>query len=98
MNFVIITANIFTVLLDDRKFAFQTSRIQVSDIAGIAILRDQFERDLFSTAANEQRNMWLLHAFRLVDSAAYLVIFAFKDCFFFRPHSFDDAYCITQMA
>ncbi len=89
MDAFVIASDGFAVLLEDGKFVLN-SRYIAPDMAGIAILRDQFERDLLSAPGDQQRNMGCLHAFGLIDRATYPVIFAFKDGLFLAPHAEHD--------
>ncbi len=74
------------MLFEDRKLVLKPFRIKVADIAGIAALRDEFERHLLASAADEQGNVWLLCAFRSVDRATHMVILPFKCSLILRPH------------
>src|SRR6266487_51790 len=95
---VIITSNVFTVLFDDGELSLQSCEVEVTYIAGVSVLRDEFERDLFAASTDEQGNMWFLRTFRLVDSAMYLVISAFKYGFVIRPHFQNNLDRVAQLA
>src|SRR5260221_14748347 len=74
-------------------------RLQVTKhIAGIAILRDQLECDLLSAAANQERDVRLLHPLGLIDGATSLVIRALEGGLFLRPHGKNDLECFAQHA
>src|SRR5213082_2852416 len=81
LNTFVVAPDSFTVIFDYSKLPLDGLQIAV-DIACISILRYQFERHFFAPASNQQGDMRFLDAFRLVDSAAYLVVGAFKDRFF----------------
>ena len=72
---VVITSDIIAVLFDDRKFAFEPLIIEMADIAGVRKLRHEFKRHPFTFSADQQRNVRLLHSFRLVNCAMHPVIF-----------------------
>src|SRR5262249_14619463 len=76
---VVIAADILAVLFDDSELPLKSFEVEVADIAGVAVLRDEFKCDLLATSTDEQGNVRLLHTFRLVDRAMYLVVSAFKN-------------------
>ncbi len=67
-------------------------------VTGICVLRDQFERDLFTVAPNQQGNMRVLHPFGLIDGAMCLIIVTFKNGFFLLPHRQYDLDRFAQLA
>src|SRR6266571_5564530 len=77
MNALVITSHSFAMLFEHGKLLFHGGRI-ITHVAGIAVLRHQFQRDFLAAAANQQRDMWLLDALGLVNSATHLIILAFK--------------------
>src|SRR5579884_1230429 len=71
---------------------------EVADIAGIAILSDQLECDLFAAATDEEWNVGLLHALWLVDRAVNLEILSLENGAVVVPHLEDDLYGIAKLA
>src|SRR5258708_34675891 len=78
VNALVITPDGFAMLLENGELVLNSRQI-ASDITGISVFCDQFERHFLAAAAYEQGDMRLLHAFGLVDGTAHLVVFAFKD-------------------
>ena len=59
-------------------------------------LRHQLERHLLAAAADPDRRVGLLHALRLVDRPAHLVILALERGVVLRPHGVDDLQRLAQ--
>src|SRR5216683_3049358 len=97
MNALVITSHSFAMLFEHGKLLFHGGRI-ITHVAGIAVLRHQFQRDFLAAAANQQRDMWLLDALGLVNSATHLIILAFKGGLFLRPHGANDLDRFAQIA
>src|SRR5260370_24693028 len=57
---VVIASNVFAMLFDDSKLPLKSCEIEVTDIAGVTVLCDQFECDLLATSTNKQWNVRLL--------------------------------------
>src|ERR1700740_1160395 len=96
MNALIIASTPGTMLFYHGKFVLDGFHI-AAHITGIAILRDQLEGDLLTPAANQQRDVWLLYSFGLIDRAAHLVIGALKDRFLLGPHRQDHLESLAQI-
>src|ERR1700680_3955583 len=97
MNALIIAPNRLTVLFDHIKLVLNSLKI-TADIAGVSVLSDQLKRHFFAATANQYGNVWLLYAFWLIDCAMHLIIFAFKDGFFLRPHREKNLQRFAQVA
>ncbi len=69
-----------------------------ANIAGVPVLCDQPESNLFSSTSNEQGNMWFLYPFGLVYCPFDLVVGSFKGSFILRPHGQDDLDRLTKTA
>src|SRR6266849_3804635 len=95
---VVIASNVFAMLFDDGELPLKSFEVEVTDIAGVTILRDQFECDLLAASTNKQGYVRLLHAFRPVDRAMYLVVFALKYGLVIRPHFQDNLHRVAQLA
>src|SRR5260370_11567671 len=95
---VVIASNVFAMLFDDSKLPLKSCEIEVTDIAGVTILRDEFKCDLLAASTNKQGNVRLLHAFSLLDRAMYLVQFARKRALVDRPHFQNNLHRVAQLA
>src|SRR5581483_6362060 len=97
MDAIVIAPDRLTVAFDHVELVLDGLKV-AANIAGIPILSDQLERDFLAAAANQQRNMRLLHPFGLIDRASYLVILALEGRLFLRPHRPNDLQRLTQQA
>src|SRR6266700_421977 len=97
MDIIVITPNVGAMLSNDIELMLDGIEV-ATDVARIAVLRDQLEGDFLAAAADEHRNVWLLHAFGLIDGPAHLVVLALEGCLFLRPHGEDDLYGFAQVA
>lgn len=66
-------------------------------MAGISVLRHQFECNFFPLASNQQRDMRLLHSFGLIDRAMNLVILSFESGLVLCPHGENNLDRLTQL-
>src|SRR5579885_2620076 len=97
MDAIVIAPDRLAMAFDHIELVLDGLKV-AANIAGIAVLRDQLERDFLTTAANQQRNMRLLHSFGLIYCASYLIILALEGRFFLRPHRPNDLQRLTQQA
>ena len=85
VNAIVVAPDSLAMLFEHREFVLKRGKI-TRYVTGIAVLRHQFQRDLLTTACNQQGNMRFLDAFRLIDSSMYLVILALNVCLLLGPH------------
>src|SRR6202051_3318811 len=70
---------------------FMSDRFQIAQhITGITVLRNQFQGNLLSTPTDQDGDMWLLYALRLVNGTTYLIILALEISLFLLPHGMND--------
>src|SRR5262249_13077854 len=73
VNTLIVSSNGQAMFFEHRELVPEFRRI-TDQITRIAIESHQFERHLLTASADQQRYMWALYPFRLVDCAPNLVI------------------------
>src|SRR5579883_1430523 len=97
-DLVIVAPDILAVPLNDIEFMGQALVIQVADIASVGILCDQLQRHLLAPAADEQRDMRLLHPFRLINCATHVIIPALERRLLLAPHLQDNLHRLAKVA
>src|SRR5579884_933869 len=97
MDALVIAPHSYTVFFEYCELALDGLQITI-DITGITILRDQFERYFLAASPNQDRDMWFLHAFRLVDSTPHLIILTLEMSLLLCPHRQNDLECLAQEA
>src|SRR5258708_26921587 len=85
MNTLIVASNSLAMFLEHRELVRNCSEV-AKHVTGITILRHELERDLLTTASNQQRNMGLLYPFGLINRTMHLIIRSFKRGLLLRPH------------
>src|SRR5579875_940965 len=97
MNTLVRPSHRITVLFEHSELVFNRLKI-ATHVAGIAVLRNQFESDFLAPTTDQQRNMWLLDAFGLIDRTIDMIIFPLEDSFFLRPQRQNDLDSLAQIA
>src|SRR6516165_1356080 len=75
---------------NDIEFMPNGLDVTTANITGIGELSNKLECDFFATTTNEQRDVWLLYSFGLVNRTTNLIIFPFKHGFILCPHGKND--------
>jgi hypothetical protein len=73
VNAIVVAPDSLAMLFEHREFVLKRGKI-TRHVTGIAVLRHQFQRDLLTTACNQQGNVRFLDAFGLIDSSMYLTL------------------------
>src|SRR6266852_1736700 len=96
MDAVVVASNGLAMPFEHGELVFD-GRQFARHVTGIAVVRHQLQRDLLTIAPNQQGNMRVLHSFRLIDGATYLIIVAFKNGLFLGPHRQNDLDRFAQL-
>src|SRR5690606_16690518 len=78
------------VLAQHFELALDDLRLTRADIACVAVLGDQLERDPLAAATDPERWVRLAHTLRLVDGLVDRVVLAPEDHIILGPHAMDD--------
>src|SRR5207237_5801593 len=87
---VVVAAQVFAVALYHAVLVPVDFGVRAADVAGVAVFGYQLEGDFLAAAAYPDRWVGLLHALRLVDGPAHLVILALEGGIRLGPHGADD--------